>query len=71
MKGILADINIQGHFDLFMHVWLSDEWREIWESLHLAVHSFEELGLTDKAPDDVLWHVCQERQIRYHGEPQQ
>lgn len=63
MKGILADINSQGHLDLFMHVWVSDEWREIWEYLQLSVVSFEEMGLIAKAPDDVVWHVCQERQI--------
>jgi hypothetical protein len=63
MKGILADINIKGQLEQMLYVWQNDEWREIWESLHLSIHSFAELGLTDIAPDDVIWQVCQQRQI--------
>jgi hypothetical protein len=63
MKGILADNNVRGHLDELLYFWQSDEWREIWDSLHLAVHSFRELGLTDTAPDDVIWQMCQQRQI--------
>jgi hypothetical protein len=63
VKGLLADINVQGQLELLLHVWESAPWREIWESLNLTVFSFEELGLARDVADDVLWETCQQRQI--------
>ncbi len=63
VTGILADINTQGHLYILLQVWQSAEWREIWESLNLAVHTFASLGLHRATADDAVWHVCQARQI--------
>jgi hypothetical protein len=63
MRGILADINIQGHLAILLRVWESEEWREIWEHLALSLHTFEEWGLEQNTPDDVIWRECQARQV--------
>lgn len=63
MKGILADNNIQGHLEILLRVWLSPEWREIWQSLNLAIHSFEEFGLDRQTTDVLLWQECQKRNV--------
>ncbi len=63
MKGILADSNVQGHLEILLDYWQSAEWREIWESLTLVVHTFADLGLARDTSDDVLWRTCQERQV--------
>jgi hypothetical protein len=63
MKGILADINIQGHFNILLHHWQSEVWKGFWEELGLAVHTFKEWGLESTAADSVLWKECQQRQV--------
>jgi hypothetical protein len=63
MKGILADTNIQGHVEILVSIWESDLWSDIWRSLHLKLHTFEELSLARDTPDTVLWQTCQEREI--------
>ena len=61
MNGILADINIQGHVELLQHVWESDYWREVWESLALRLYTFADVGLPRNAPDTKVWELCQQR----------
>jgi hypothetical protein len=63
MTGILADINIQGHLDVLLQVWQSEEWRAIWQELDLTVQTFEALGLTRDTSDAEVWQECQKRQI--------
>lgn len=61
MKGILPDINIQGQAMILLLVWQSREWREVWESLGLSVHTFGEFGWNATAADNVIWRECQKR----------
>jgi hypothetical protein len=63
MTGILADINVQGHLEILLQVWQSDAWRDIWDGLHLPVHTFASLGLVPDTSDAVLWQLCQDQQI--------
>jgi hypothetical protein len=63
MKGILADINSDGHWQLLVSRLESDRWSEIWNSFGLVSESFPQLGLPYTAPDSVVWKVCQERQL--------
>ena len=63
MVGILADINVQGHLNFLLHVWESKDWREIWESLSLSIHTFEDFGLNKNTSDKALWEECQNRKI--------
>jgi hypothetical protein len=63
MKGVLADINVQGHLDILLRVWQSETWREVWNSLAVAALKFADLGLNPKITDAVLWQECQDRQL--------
>jgi hypothetical protein len=63
VKGILADINIQGHVELLQQVWESDAWRELWTALALPVYTFPDVGLHRKATDEVVWQLCQHREL--------
>src|SRR5262249_11146143 len=63
VKGVLGDINIQGHVEVLRHVWESAAWREIWNSLGLSIYTFAELGLSVDASDVVIRHLCQQQQL--------
>ena len=63
MTGILADINVQGHLEVLLQVWQSEEWRDVWQGLVLSVHTFENLGLSREAPDTLVWRACQDAGI--------
>jgi hypothetical protein len=63
MKGLLADINVKGHLDILLMIWNSAEWQELWQRMALQVHVFRDLGLPPRAPDNVVWHECQARQL--------
>ena len=63
MRGIMGDNDVQGHFTRLLRIFLSPTWRELWERLHLAVETFETLGLEHLAPDVLVWETCQARQV--------
>ncbi len=63
MRGILADNNVEGHVNRLLFLLRGDEWGDVWASLGLTVESFDGLGLARDTPDDVLWHVCQQREL--------
>ena len=64
MRGILADINIQGQFQAIVEqIFQSSEWSEVWADLNLKVESFHTLGLALDADDDLLWQTCQVREL--------
>jgi hypothetical protein len=63
MKGILADNDVGGHVALIMSIWQSPAWREVWDSLALALYSFADAGLNVEATDADIWHACQKAQI--------
>jgi hypothetical protein len=41
----------------------SDEWRGLWEPLHLTLLAFSDLDLDEDAPDRVVWETCQREQV--------
>jgi hypothetical protein len=59
VKGILADINVEGQQIAIVSIWNSEDWREIWNSLGLSWESFRSLGLPDDSSDAVIWRRCQ------------
>jgi hypothetical protein len=63
MAGIIADHNVEGHFEVLLRLWTSEAWQSIWESLELEVESFERLGLPHDTSDRDLWMMCQQREI--------
>jgi hypothetical protein len=63
VRGILADNNVEGQVNRLLFLLRGDEWGEVWASLGLTVESFDSLGLGRDTPDDILWHVCQQREL--------
>jgi hypothetical protein len=59
MRGILADINVVGQRDALLAIWASETWREFWNDLGWVVESFRTLGLSQNAPDALIWRTCQ------------
>jgi hypothetical protein len=63
MRGILADINVEGVVAHLALIWLSATWRELWLGLGISMESFETLGFRPDSPDTLIWRSCQEQAI--------
>jgi hypothetical protein len=63
MPRIMADHNIERHFQVLIGICSSPEWAEIWASLACEVDSLERLGLPNETADVELWQLCQERGV--------
>lgn len=63
MKGILADINVQGPVDRLIALMQVEPWKSFWDHLELGYFHFTEIGLNPDAPDSLVWEVCQARQL--------
>ena len=59
VKGIVGDVNIKGHFNVFGSLLAEKPWAEIWRGLNLRCFVFQELGLEDETPDSLVWTTCQ------------
>jgi hypothetical protein len=63
MRGILADADVEGHWRIILGHLKGDMWREIWISLNLRLETFETLGMSIDAADEVVWQICQQREL--------
>jgi hypothetical protein len=63
VKGILADINIQGYVDLLVTLMQAEPWQLFWDDLHLRYVHFSDLGLAQNSPDGQVWEVCQQQEL--------
>ena len=63
VRGILADNDIEGHFQLLLTVLQGNAWAEVWEYLDITVENFEDLGLARNAPDKAIWQTCQSEKV--------
>jgi hypothetical protein len=63
MRGILADINVEGIVAILVHIWLSDNWREFWHDLGISIQDFDSLGLPFDSSDKIVWRTCQDRKL--------
>jgi hypothetical protein len=63
MKGILADVNVQGQVQTLLLLLESETWRDLWLPLNLALYTLPELGLPCDVADAVIWDVCQKREL--------
>lgn len=63
MKGILADVNIQGQVDLLVVFMQAEPWKLFWDHLHLQYFHFTDVGLAPSAPDSLVWQTCQEKEL--------
>ena len=66
MKGILADVNIEGYIDLLVAFMQSEPWKLFWDHLRLRYVRFAEVGLSPASPDSLVWETCQKMGLR-HG----
>jgi hypothetical protein len=60
MPGIMADHNIEGHFQVLLRILRADPWREIWSELGFEIASFDGLHLSSDASDADLREACQD-----------
>lgn len=63
MLGLIADANVQKHLDRLIDILRQPYWFELWADLDCRVVTFADLALPHAIPDDVLWRVCQQRQL--------
>ena len=63
MPTIMADHDVQGHLQLLIRLWSSDEWNELWTALACRIETFDRLGIPTTTPDAEIWRLCQQRQI--------
>ena len=63
MKGILADINIQGQVDLLVILMRAEPWLIYWDHLALPYLHFDDVDLDPEALDSNIWRLCQEREL--------
>jgi hypothetical protein len=59
VKGLVADVNIEGHVRFLLDILHNEEWRDTWASLHLMTPTFAEIGLCRESPDSEVWKTCQ------------
>ena len=63
MKGILADINIQGHVDLLVVLMQAEPWKLFWDHLQVPYLHFDDIGLAPDALDSLIWETCQKEEL--------
>ncbi len=63
MRGILADVNVEGQQHVIVSIWNSDAWREIWHALGLVWERFDSLSISEDSSDALIWRTCQAEQL--------
>jgi len=63
VKGILADINIQGQVDLLAAIMQGEPWKLFWDDLKLRYVRFVEIGLAPDSLDSLIWETCQKEEL--------
>jgi hypothetical protein len=61
--GLIADLNLEGHFRVLLRLLEEASRRELWSALGWTVATFESLGLPRTATDVAVWAACQQRQF--------
>jgi hypothetical protein len=63
VKGILADVNNEGHVRRVRDL-LNDPARiELWAGLNLETYRFQDFALSHDSPDTIVWERCQQEQL--------
>lgn len=63
MKGILADVNIQGYVDQLVMLMRAEPWKLFWDYLNLQYVHFADVGLASSALDSLVWETCQLQEL--------
>jgi hypothetical protein len=61
MRGLLADINIQGHLVYLRQLLEARGLSPLLAASGLDLVTFPDIGLTSNLDDRTLWHCCQEQ----------
>lgn len=59
MLGLLADEHCEAHLLALIQICRSPQWRDVWDTIDAAIHTFESLGISRAIADDELWTLCQ------------
>jgi hypothetical protein len=60
MRGLLADVNVQGHLPYLRHLLEALDLWAVLAELHLDFVTFPDLGLPRDLDDRSLWNRCQQ-----------
>jgi predicted nuclease of predicted toxin-antitoxin system len=63
VKGILADVNIQGYVDQLVFRMQAEPWKLFWDYLHLRYVHFADIGLAQSTLDSLVWAKCQQEEL--------
>jgi hypothetical protein len=63
LKGILADVNIQGQMDALVVVIQAEPWKLFWDYLSVKYLHFSDIALLPSSPDSVVWQTCQDGEL--------
>ncbi len=63
MRALMSDVNVQGQRQVLIRLLEGKDWREFWDSLHLSLLTFRDLGLYPEASDATVWRLCQQEQV--------
>jgi hypothetical protein len=63
VKGLLADVNIEGHFRVLLQLLQAEARRELWTFLNLGALTFPDLHLLADTLDVIVWQTCQREQL--------
>lgn len=63
VKGILADVHMQGPVAELARAMQGGFWAEFWSHLDLALFSFEDVHLIATSTDAEIWHKCQAERL--------
>lgn len=63
MKGLVPDVNIEGHFQALLQVFRLDPWAAFWNSLGLRTPTFSDLGWLASTSDMIVWQRCQQEEL--------
>lgn len=63
MRGIIADVNIERHFQILVQLLQAETRQEYWNLLSLTVSTLADLSLPADIADSVLWRACQREEL--------
>ena len=68
MRGVVADVHMDGWLHAFLRVWEAEPWQAFWADLHLPCHTFADLAWPTRLTDWDLWVACQRDPVETAGQ---
>ena len=60
MRGLLADVNVQGHLPYLLHLLEALDLKTLLAGLNVEFATFPDLSVSRRLDDRTLWNFCQE-----------